>query len=392
MGKKYYIILAILVVLFILINLGTPNNINWTPTYKKKDKIPYGSAAVFDLLEDIYGEGNVEYSRKSPMEYLSDSNKPRNFIFIADTIHAHQTEADLIFKNVYNGGNVFIASHRLGGDLGDRMGIDNGIRFFNFFGGDSVSLNFTNPELDQRAFWFNQDHLLSYISVDSTKSYTVLSQSSDHKIHFLKYEYGQGNIFYHSSPMLFTNYNLLHASDQHTYLSSCLSYMPKESVVWSEYYSTGGSVERDTEMKYILSTVQLRWAYYILIGSIAFFMIFQSKRRQRAIPVVTPPKNTTLQFVRTTGRLYFQQRNHLDLARKRIRFCLEKIRRKFFINTNTLDLEFVETLASKSGVPQEEVKALIGLFNKVAASDGLSEMQLIQLNKRIESFYKKASI
>jgi hypothetical protein len=168
--------------------------------------------------------------------------------------------------------------------------------------------------------------------------------------------------------------------------------LPKTKILWSEYYSAGGSQESSTELRFILKNPQLRWAYYILLSFVGIFILFQSKRRQRAIPIVTPPRNSTLEFVETTGRLYFQQKNHANLANKKIQFFLEKIRTKYYINTSVLDESFVDSLASKSGVSQEDIRQLIKMFDFIKKAEKITESQLLDLNKKIESFYTKASL
>lgn len=395
MGKRYYIIIGVLLLVFILVNATSPNTVNWKITFKKRDKNPYGAEVTYAFLEDIFGKGNVDYNNSSPYEYLHGNLNDFNIVYVAGIVETFETDRDAILQFVERGNNVFIAANYFYGPLADSLGLSETYPHQNPFGyTDSVSLSFTNLQFERTEYKFQHDHLANYIVPDTTTGVDqiILSESSDYQPHFIQVPYGSGNVFFHSNPMLFTNFNMLHKSNQHKYISNCLSYLPKKKTIWNEYFSTGGSQENKTEMRFILSNPQLRWGYYILLTMIGVFLIFQSKRRQRAIPVITPPRNSTLEFVETTGRLYFQQKNHANLAHKKIVFFLERIRNKFYINTSVLDENFIESLASKSGVPQEDIRALVKEFEFIKRSTTMAESQLLELNKKIESFYTKASL
>lgn len=393
MGKRYYIILGVLLLLFILINAGTPNSVSWKPTYKKHDKNPYGAEVTYQFLEDIFGEGNISYSRRSPYDLLHDNKDTFNLIYVAGYVGTYDADLDAMKEFVERGNNIFIAATSVYGPLADSLGIANWayhetpVTFK-----DSIALSFTNPLFPKKEYTFLQDQIMNYIDPDSTKNITVLSESSDYYAHFVKVPLGDGFVYYHCNPMLFTNYNMLFNQNQHDYISNCLSYLPKGKTVWSEFFSAGGSQENETDLRFILSNPQLRWAWYIIISFVLVFLIFQSKRRQRPIPVVSPPKNSTLEFVETTGRLYFQQKDHWNLANKKILFFLEKVRNKFYISTSVLDDEFIDSLSSKSGVPQEEIKILVKQFEAIKKSTYITEKQLLDLNKNIELFYTKAGL
>lgn len=397
MGKRYYILLVALALLFIIVNASSPKTISWNPTFKKKDKNPYGAEVTYAFLEDIFGKGNIISTNASPYDYLHDDTAKYNVVFLAGVIETSRTDMNAILDFVDQGNDVFFASQQFSGDLADSLGLWNSSMHNMPFGyADSVTLSFTNESLEKKEYAFKHDHIVNFILPDTAhgKEFTVLSESSDYRPHYVKVNYGKGHIFYHSNPLIFTNYNMLHSSNQHPYISTCLSYLPKRKTLWNEFYSAGSSQEgeSETELRYILKNPQLRWAWYILISFVLVFLLFQSKRRQRAIPVVTPPKNSTLEFVETTGRLYFQQRNHTNLANKKIVFFLEKVRTKYYLNTSILDENFIEGLASKSGVAQEEIRDLIRDFEKIRTSQQISEAQLLELNKKIESFYTKASL
>ena len=395
MGRRYYIMLGILAVLFILVNAGSPKSVNWKPNYKYNDKNPYGSEVTYKLMEDIFGKDNLDHNNFSPYDYLKNNDQNFNILYVASVIPSNDLDKEAIMEFAEKGNNVFIAANYFSGPLADTLGLQNqGNHSFGFGPLDSITLSFTNTKFERKEYGFQFDNIFTYVLPDTTKErdYIILSESSDFQPHFIQVPVGKGNIFYHTNPQLFTNYNLLHAENQHKYISNCLSYLPKHKTVWNQFYSNQGSAEEKGEMRFILKDPRMRWAYNILIAFIVVFLLFQSKRRQRAIPIINPPVNSTLEFVETTGRLFFQQKNHLNLAHKKIAFFLEKIRNKFYVNTTQLDDGFTDVLAAKSGVPQQEIKELIKFINSVRTSERITESTLLELNKKIEEFYNKASM
>jgi hypothetical protein len=397
MDKRYYIILGVLAGLFILINVNTPDVVNWKPTFRKKDKNPYGAEVTYAFLEDIFGKGNVSTSNASPYDYLHLNKDQFNMIYVAQAIQTNELDMESILEFADNGNNIFIAAEYVIGPLADTLGISE--IFYHpkpYTYQDSITLSFTNQSLERKEYAFAHDNVMNYLlpNTNNKREFIILSESSDYQAHYVRIPWGKGNIFYHTNPLLFTNFNMLFASNQHKYISNCFSYLPKQKTIWSEFYSKGSSQEEEstTELRYILKNPRLKWAWFILLGTIAVYMLFQSRRRQRAIPIVKPPGNSTLEFVETTGRLYFQQRNHGNLAMKKITFFLEKVRNKYYISTSVLNDQFIEALASKSGVPQDEIRILVKYFEAVKTAHSITETQLLDLNKKIESFYTKASL
>ena len=115
-------------------------------------------------------------------------------------------------------------------------------------------------------------------------------------------------------------------------------------------------------------------------------MIFEMKRRQRIIPVIQPLANTSLEFVSTIGNLYYQNKEHKNIAEKKILFFLEQIRTRYYLSTSKVDSAFIETLSKKSGRSVEEVSNLFGTIDKIRGSASITAEQLIELNRQIERF------
>src|SRR5690606_7585413 len=133
-------------------------------------------------------------------------------------------------------------------------------------------------------------------------------------------------------------------------------------------------------LRFVLSEPALRWAYYLGMGILLSFILFNLRRRQRPIPVVEPPANTSLQFAETVARLYWGQQDHLNLAHKRIAYFLEELRERYQMPAGRQDEAWLQRLARKSGHSTEEVQGLFAYIDRVQQQSALSAQDLLKLN------------
>ena len=157
---------------------------------------------------------------------------------------------------------------------------------------------------------------------------------------------------------------------------------------WTEYYQLG-RMEAGTPLRFILTNEPLSWAYYMLIFSILLFMLFEAKRKQRIIPIITPLSNTTLEFVATIGNLYYQRSDHKNLADKKIQYFFDQIRSHYYLNANCRDEHFISSLSGKSANTIESVRSLINLIDRLLMTTHVGKEELLTLNKELEKFWKQ---
>jgi hypothetical protein len=137
-----------------------------------------------------------------------------------------------------------------------------------------------------------------------------------------------------------------------------------------------------------VSQPALKWAYFITLSALLIYLIFEGKRRQRIIPIMEVPQNTSLQFVETIGSLYYNQKDHKSIAEKKITHLLAHIRTKFYLKTTEIDQEFRNDLSSKSGIVPQQINELFDYISFIQNNEYITENQLITFNDQIENFYK----
>ena len=128
-----------------------------------------------------------------------------------------------------------------------------------------------------------------------------------------------------------------------------------------------------------------------MLFTAVLFILFMGKRKQRIIPVIEPVRNTTLDFVQTIGRLYFNRHDNKNLAIKKITFFMDYLRNRFFIR-NADDAGLINQLSLKSGISEIELQSLFNTINHARNCKVLSDHDLMILNNKIDEFYKNTSI
>jgi hypothetical protein len=104
-------------------------------------------------------------------------------------------------------------------------------------------------------------------------------------------------------------------------------------------------------------------------------------------------RNTSLDFVKTIGRLYYQRRDNHNLALKMASFFQDYVRTKFRLNvpaTTEGEDAFVAILAHRTGHDRQALTGLIVLLRKLREFRSVSDEELLELNRKLEDFYKQA--
>lgn len=383
---KYLSFLAVLVTLYLAMLYFMPQRFNWTVTYYQRDKNPFG-AYVFKSLADKSWIGQVNTSNRTIFE-LRDFEEP-NLLVICNNFDISDVEMESILQLLEAGKTIFIASSQIDTLLTSRFGIKmSGINFEfllqSMWGGDSAGVSFGYPhEMRDATYWLPRQLLnQSFVEYDPNIAEVIAKNTDDDPV-LLKVRHGGGILLLSSTPMVFANFSML-KDDNYKYVAGMLSDIEGGKLHWTEYYQLG-RMEAQTPLRYILSEESLKWAFYIAIFSIIIFMIFESKRTQRIIPIITPLKNETLVFVKTIARLYYQKKDHKQLANKKMIHFLDHLKQKLRIDVNEEIGSVINTVAAKTGSDVEEVRLLFDQINRISNVRYISADELKIFVLRIEA-------
>jgi len=388
--RRYLIVSAVLLVAYLVAQYYKPTPTNWMSTYLKEDKIPFGTYILFNEIHDLFPKTDVKITRDPVYNTLKGhSFKNTSYLFISHSIEVDKLDFKELINFVEQGNNAFIAAFDFGKTLRDTLKLEIGSSY-NYSVERSTGVNFTNPALKAKSnYTFGKQIAEQYFSAFDTSRVTVLGKNIEGKPNFIRYTYGKGSIYILPNPQLLTNYSLLNPIGA-DYVAKALSYLPASaSLLWDEH-NTRGNIDDSAVLRVIFKNEPLRWAYYISMAGLIIFVLFEMKRRQRIIPVIEPLTNSSLDFVKVVGKVYYQQRDNSDIARKKINYFLEYIRSTYGLKTGSLDNELKQALHIKSGVPEETIDQLFIIINGINNNQHVDDHSLINLNKLIERFYKQA--
>lgn len=390
-----YIIGAVIVFMMIA-EVTKPKALNWRDSFSAADKIPLGCFVLFNELQ-TFSENDVLVSEKSIYEYLknADTSASKTLVFINNRIGFDKQESEALMAFAEKGNSIFISSIFFYGNVLDTLNISVQRQYANLYKKESES-KFTNPSLknNNRVFKdvIENSHFVSVDTLNTTILGTITTKNEEEidetNANFIKVAFGNNNgqFILHTNPFAFTNYHLL--DDKADYAATVLSYLPKQQIIWDNNYKSGRKVIT-SPLRYILQNTALKWAFYISMFVLILFIIFRGKRTQRIIPVINKLENATVDFTRTIGELYYQHGDFTNIIDKKIQYFLEFVRTNYYLDTNQLNVSFIEKLAVKSTNTKEDAKALVDYLVFLKSKNNHNEQELIELNKKIEHFTKQ---
>lgn len=388
-SKRVLWIFGIALLSIVITELVRPKPIDWRASYVSTDKIPFGGFVFFEEAKSLFKNAEIEKIDKDPYLFLTEEKYAQNsaYIFVNDDVLFDDKQAEEILKYVENGNTVFISSQSVSFILRDSLNIES-----------SSNYNILEEELHPKFFSpsLKQDSLpafkkgvfkATFIEIDTLKT-TALGYYDSEKpklkeLNYVKVDYGKGKFLLHNLPETFSNYYLMKGNEQ--YAANVLSYIDADKIYWDEYLKSGRKVVT-SPMRFILDQAPLTWAYYVLIGGLLIFVLFKGKREQRIVEVMEPLENTSVEFTKTIGDLYFQHKDYSNIIAKKVTYFMETLRSKYYVNTNEISEDFIKKLALKSGNTLEKTQKLMHLIKHLKEKSVHSEADLLELNKQIEAF------
>lgn len=418
-GKQIRILAGIIFLILIgLYALWNQDQYTWDENYDSGTNDPYGTQVLRTLLEAYFPEEPLHILEEN-LDALGTERDTANYVFIGNGMYPDSTEMKLLLDFAARGNRVFISSKVAPVAL-----IETAIDSFcseyswweayDYYHDTLATLNFLHPKLaqstpfsyqfikrDSSIRYYGWDFISDYYFCSDTISPAALGTVRDSFINFAKFDYGAGALYLHTTPIAFTNIQLLRRQSLE-YAELVFSHLAEGPIYWDIYSGLSEQLAQElnnsnlppsnrglsdeSPLQYVLSQPSLAWAWYLSLLLGLLYLIFRAKRRQRIIPVLEKNENTSLAFVQNIGRLYYNQQNHRQLALQKMRLFLADMRERYHLNTSQLDAPFKEKLHSRTAVPMEQIEKLLLLHRNIESSSFTSENILIELHRLIALF------
>ena len=369
-------------------------------TLAASDTMPLGASAAFELANRLVKPSDpmimVDQDFRSFWS-SSKSDEVNLYFSLSRQFYPSDSELESLLGYLQGGRTAFISAGAFSKTMLDtlhlellgqplpwtRLSYDSG----------TVQLD-SNYASNYRSFSYFYRPATRFFKLDSTIALRVLGYNSFGYPNFIHVFVGNGNLFLHAEPEVFSNYFLMQKSNA-LYALSSWQYLPEAvgAVAWDDFYQARKfplpPADRATGLTVLFRHPGMRSAGWLLLILFVLYLWFGSKRKQRIIPIHPANVNTSVAFAETMGRLYFQQHNNRNLADKIIRYFQEQVRQHYFLHINLQQKEWPQLLSRKTSVPLAEVEQLFTCIRQVEMAADVSDELLLRLNSYIENFHKK---
>ncbi|MCB0777378.1 MAG: DUF4350 domain-containing protein [Chitinophagaceae bacterium] len=405
--KRYtpYILIFFVVSAFIILlatGVTTPKKkLDERITLRHADKKPYGTYVAYNLLKSTFPGAEVFTSKYEPgyWENASDKDKDQLLMIITDKFDVDRFEMNNLIEFAENGNDVFISTVYMSSYADEVFRCNSSSGDLNYIAPTDLKKNYRfylkNPPFDhRRVFTYPGRTFSSFFSETDSATTDILGNDASERVNFIRLQTGKGQIFLHLEPLSFSNYFLLNKDNAEFYSNVMSLIRPGiRKVIWDEYYLNKRAANNKRKkgwMSVLMQYPAFRAALITAIITLILFVLFEMRRKQRIIPVMTKPANDSLDFVKTIGRLYYEKGDHKNLCKKMAAYFSEHVRNKYKLPTTKLDAEFIKNLHYKSGVPETEIEGITDFISYLDGATAISQSQLKDFYKQLESFYKKA--
>lgn len=325
MSRKFWVLIVALLVLMLALEYQMPRRFVWEPTFSHTDRQPFG-CYVFDSMLATTMPHGYTVCRKSLSQLALQDTMPRSIVILSANYQARGVKVDTLLALAQRGCRILYATTTFEGDLCERLGFE--YNYYSYF--RLQDFKKPNPQLD-RIYWVgdtlhytptsfsaysqlirarlmpNDSASVSYEKLAMLKEEYYINEDTTivvDKNVAIRYPIGRGELILVATPLMMTNYGIL---EYPVYVHRLMNRLKDLPVVRTESYMPDTNVTETSPFRELLKRPPLRWALYLILLGVVLMMGFNSRRRQRAIPVEKPPRNYQLDFIRHIGTLQYMK-------------------------------------------------------------------------------------
>ena len=122
--NKYILLLMVSLVAFVLFEYYKPRPIDWQPTYRNNDKIPFGTQAVYELLPGLMQQRRIETVRVPVYNLFTERQlpTPSTYMAVCETFVAGKYDTRELLRYVARGNTAFLSAYTFSDTLSRALG------------------------------------------------------------------------------------------------------------------------------------------------------------------------------------------------------------------------------------------------------------------------------
>lgn len=419
-SRLFIVVIIALMVVIILFEMNAPARFNWddhSQSYKSKQ--PFGCYVMDSVLRASLPHG-YEVIGSDFEQYIGENAKPVKHTFLFTNTFEYFRPDTNFLKMIEEGNNAIIATDyniSYYDDSTEEMGL--GYKCYSnnyYYDGDYFSKESLSINASYDTVYWESGEMFAPASypINSVFCSKELILSSDYRILATlneKHENGsdgevdtvagirdcgKGKIVVVSMPMLFSNYGILNDTIRPLVLrllSQC-SDLPMVRYDPSLMSEMEQDEQEDSPLHYLLANRPLRWALYLALTTVILFVLFSARRCQRVIPVIKPPVNHMMDFVKRIGGIYYKRHDNVDLLIKKYVTFGNELRTKAMINVDDYDHidDELQSLSTRTGIPFKELQQQIYDVWSATNASSINDKRLQQLIDAMNNILQRINI
>ncbi|MEY3240257.1 MAG: hypothetical protein RIR11_1695 [Bacteroidota bacterium] len=439
MNRQFYILAALAVLLiFLFYTIGNKNQkprFDWNESgsqqsvYNESNTQPYGSRVFHQILDNYFPNETLTDIKDNIAKTLpqKETLTNGNYVFIGSGLYLDSMDTQSLLHFVKNGNTALIISKTIPFDLMNLIYYDECTKYegwddyaqyldtsasMRLLAPDSIPSNQVKYAVQNRTKPYQWSYIPSYVFCPEQQPFPVGYIEKDSMINFAVFPHGKGRFLLHTTPLNFSNMNLLRAEAQ-PYTEGVLSYLEEGPIWWDGFSrvseqltrhrnnrrSGGSGLPEEHLLSFILQKEALAWAWYILLGLALLYLIFRTLRKQRAIPVLPKNENSSYEFIKTISNLHFKSGNFKGISIQAMKLFLASIREKYGLSASVdpvthqiyrMDEDYYRKLAHRSGIDEQQIRVMFTQYETISRFEP-TEQHAVDFYMSMEGFWKKAN-
>ncbi len=393
MSKSTKILLGFAVFLFGLLMYVDANGtrpLDLRPYYTKSSKKPLGAKVFYDLLENSSKANSLKNINETLFTFTKKNNLTEgSLLFINNYIDLDEQSYRVLTNFVKEGNDVLISSNFLPQIIQDSLHVK--VEYLLKFD----AINYTSevvlenyPSQMKSPFEWDLLYFSEFENHHEVLGYgKATHETTDNEVelkpNLLRIPLDKGNIYLHTFPEAFSNLFMLHENN-YAYTENLLNLLDLNHQIYLDNHNKTGKERIQNILYYITSEPALNTAYKTFLLLCVLLIIFEAKRTQRSIPVVTPLPNKTYEFAQTVSLMYLDKKEFKNIAEKQIFQWMDYIRNHLKIDTKEIDAPFYKELSTKLGKKEESVRKTFLLMKEIEQKEEVTKDDVYELHQQIE--------
>ncbi len=452
------IAIVVLAAIFFLVFLQE-KRYRWNESYEPMDDQPYGTLIFHRLMKEVRSNQTFVMVKDSAFKELpkDPTASVDNYIYIGSEYYANLDDTKQLFDFVAAGNNAYIFC-----DQPSNMVSDSVLRLtqralypYDYYEDEEVTEeeDYEEEEWDEvgvEEYEFQNEMIKKFYSVSDSTIELELSEASVPSIehyalskyyHFKKTDkewsffhdslitnnggrvqqigffngdypnyitcsFGKGKFYFHSTPLVFTNYHMLsdtamkYCRETLTSMGTGIVYWDEDNRDWDAFNYNFSDTETDPTkpqegpMEFILSEPSLKYGWYTLLAAGLLYLLFGARRKQRIIPAVDNMENTSIEYTEVISQMFMNQSDHKKLVMMKMDLFRAYLRDRFNLklpmSMREEDDKLYRAIAFKCNVNEALIKDIFEQGKFLSSIVVVETAEMLVFHARLEDFYERS--